>query len=52
VSWKKKLTELKEFVVARIFKHPKAFAPLYDGTPWKERIGELDSFENLITLFK
>ncbi|HSC53724.1 MAG TPA: hypothetical protein VLC98_08895 [Phnomibacter sp.] len=46
------LDELKNKILSRVSKHPKIFAPLYDGTPWKERIGGFDSFENLIRLFK
>lgn len=46
------LNELKDRIFSHINKHPKTFAPLYDGTPWKERIGQYTSFESLIRLFK
>lgn len=45
------IEQIKEFILLYIMKNPKFFAPLYDGTPWKERISQYDSFEGLIRLF-
>lgn len=46
------LEKIKKEVLDRIQKHPKIFAPLYNGTAWKERLEEFSSFKSLIMMFK
>lgn len=49
---RRSFSEFKEDVLGHIQKHPKTFAPLYDGSPWSERINKFDTFDSLIRFFK